>query len=542
MPGISKKNKTLCSKCKKYYNKKQFDKHFKACQGIIGKKYINCPYCFNSMEQKNLKKHMGICNIENEAPELFRFLDFMFYLVLKINIFFLKNGFNDIEKKNLIYKKKIEYIENNIENNKKENYLNREKENYSRKDYINNNKVLLNSIIKKMDIKDYELSIPLISFRQLLIDYIFKFTRGTTICHKISKRVFQYIMTKYAKKNDYKLDSEIFNFELFSLRLNCPIYIEKRNFLFSLFDQYVNKKEKNNLYCIYCGKYVLYKFKHLKSCKGFEEKYNNNKNEIIKEILTTFLIDEYQKTDKELYTIENNFINSSAKEFIENIKVFLNKKRYREFRDKQNIIEKNNIFTILKNIEILKSKIKKRKEKKNKFYELIKKTKSKKKKELLQKEMNKIKDGYDEDNDGEVPQKILDEMNTRFQIKKIEKKTFKKILSEDEMKKILNEVDEQIIKEQINEIKENSKKEFITEYIEKDNLEENNLKNVYDEIKENKIDYKKNMEYLLSQKINDKNYELIKFENIYNENENKVKEINFKKEIYSNNIKNKMNI
>jgi hypothetical protein len=50
------------------------------------------------------------------------------------------------------------------------------------------------------------------------------------------------------------------------------------------------------------------------------------------------------------------------------------------------------------------------------------------------------------------------------------------------------------------------------------------------------------MEYLLSQKINGKNYELIKFENTYNENENKVKEINFKKEIYLNNIKNKINI
>ena len=509
MPGVSKKYKTKCDKCNEYFSNRQFNKHYLSCKGLKKKEkeYVNCPYCYNYMEKKNLNRHIKKCNVEREAPELFSFLDFLFTLVMKINVSILKNGYDDISKRNLIYNKRVEYIKENIENGELENKLLLEEEKKNKNTYLHDNKILLNSIIKNKKVEEYELDLPQISFRQLLIDYIYKYTRGTTMCHKISKRVFEYIIDKYGKKNDYKLDKEINNIEIFSLRINNEYFIEKRNYLFQILDKYIMKRDE--LRCLYCGKYVLYKFKHLLTCEGFKEKYDDNKNIMIKEVLTTFLIKEYQNSDKELYTIEKEFDNKDSKDFIKNIKVFLNKKRYRDFRYDQKIKKennKNNIFSILNRIEELKTEIKQR------------------------------KNGYDEDKDINVPKKVLDEIDNKFKLKKIHRVFFKKINKKNYYEDIINEINEINIEEN-----KQKKDKFIIEYI--DDKENEILNNKPCKIEENNkvINYEENMKYLYNQKINGEEHNLIKMDTIFNKNEKNLEEIKFKENIYLNIIKNKYN-
>ena len=143
MPGVSKKYKTKCDKCNEYFANRQFNKHYLSCKGLKKKEkeYVNCPYCYNYMEKKNLNRHIKKCNVEREAPELFSFLDFLFTLVMKINVSILKNGYDDISKRNLIYNKRVEYIKENIENGELENKLLLEEEKKNKNTYLHDNKI-----------------------------------------------------------------------------------------------------------------------------------------------------------------------------------------------------------------------------------------------------------------------------------------------------------------------------------------------------------------------------------------------------------------
>ena len=143
MVGISKKKKTQCDKCNGYFSNKQFKKHYDACNGKNKKKkeYTNCPYCWKEIIIKNLKVHMSKCKVEHEAPELFIFLDFLFFLVIKINAFLIKNGFDNIFKKNIIYNKKLEYINKEINEDEKEMKINEEESNYTKSNYLKDNKI-----------------------------------------------------------------------------------------------------------------------------------------------------------------------------------------------------------------------------------------------------------------------------------------------------------------------------------------------------------------------------------------------------------------
>ena len=525
MVGISKKKKTQCDKCKQYFSNKQFKKHFDACDGKSKKKkeYTNCPYCWKEITTKNLKIHKSKCKVEHEAPELFIFLDYLFFLVIKINTWLIKNGLDNIFKKKIIHNKKLEYINKEInDENEKEMKINEEEENYMKSNYLKENKILLNSIIKNMNVDECENYIPLISFRQLIIDFTNNFNEGIKFRRKISFRVFTHIFKKY-KKNDYKLNNEIENKIVFEIRKGSVFYEEKRNFLFGILKQYIIKRDK--LCCRYCGKYVINKFQHLKACKGFKEKYETEKNETIKDVINTYLINDYQKSNKEITTIENEFENVKPNEFIQNIKVFLNKKKYRDFREKQKEqreYNNNNIFSILKNIENLKNKIKNRK-------------------------INK----YDFDENSEVPKEILDEINQRFEIKKRKRIVFKKIINKNELKDLSEEIDKQIKQEEINKKEEEKKKKFIINYMKDCDTKKKILNEMNDVIcyntddeksekkeeNNNEINYEENIKLLFSQKINEDKYNLINVgDDYFNTKEREAERRKLKEKIYINKL------
>ena len=536
MPG-SKNVK--CPKCLRSFSKRQLGNHVKICDGISipkDERYDSkCPFCQEFMLKRNLEKHKIICKTKHIIinEKFLVFLNFIFTLVLKANNTIKRKSYvgNKNEKKSFIYNNKIKQILCNEIGDEKDNKIKEEEINFFKdKNYISNNKIFYNVMMKKICKNDNEYEkqgqMPLISFRQIITD--FKNNLPLSILKEYRIDLYYMILNMYAAR-DYKMDYEIENLEeVKKLRNSCKLYNEKKEFILDLFNKFFRYKD-DEFYCDYCRKYVLYKFNHLILCNEYKNAFKENKIGAINYVLNYILINELKKSGKEYEEVVNYFENSNVDEFLKEIKIYLNKKNYLEFKEKKMFLKKKrenyDIFNILREIEKIKD-------------EKIKYLKKKKKipKELEEKE-KKVHEFEIIDNKGN----LLCKRKYLRKKMKIPKKKKNKLFID-----INKSVENSLIKDYLEEIKNKNKIKFKVDKIENETyFETNNILNDSNDEIENKIEsinYINNYKILYNQEINGEKNEIIKFENdIFNIKEKENERRNFKQYMYLLNLRNKIN-
>lgn len=469
---MPKSTNVKCDKCQRSFKSMKYLNQHICNENKKEKKnekiYINCFYCSNIYDIKNINRHEESCKkIFYLEPFIF-FIKFMFNLISRANKSFLKQSIvsDDEEKKNIIYKYKMNNIINNINIEYKEKndkfkqdkinkLLDKEKKYKTNKNYIEENKIILNKSInneietynkeginemkkKYKKIKDDKIIeyisninncfIPLISIRQIFEDY---FNRNKKY-NDISKLIIDYLNKKYTKKDFLtdkeikKIDIELYN-KIKKTRLNCEIYYNKYVFLYNIIEK--NFKHRNYYKCEFCNIYVLNKLIHFRNCKELPN-YYKNKKQIIEYIINNYYIDKLCNTN---FTIEyyiNYYKNKKLDEFLKNINMHIIKNyKYDEYQLLKNFKNNNkyNIFKILREIE------------KNKEIEEKKKTI-----ELNEEEEEEINE-KEEINDEEEEINEEEEFNENEELdndEKIEEIEQKELSEENSIEEIINKIEE----------------------------------------------------------------------------------------------------
>ena len=514
---VRKTNKVKCNKCNTTFKSEKYYKMHK-CKS----KYIKCGIC-NFLISNNFDRHYESCKKKNYYNQFIPFFSFLIILIRRINNTFKKISISshDEEKKNLIFTYKInkykEELNESQENKQKliNEKIEKEEIEKNKDNYIQENKILLNLAIKskyidyiKEDIKDlkeiqnkYEINdysilcypkiintitninnefIPLISIRQILIDYMETYHN---LDNEDAQLFFEFI-TKLVGEDD-----EYTNYELSEIslklylqaeknRLNSIDYQDKIETLYYIIDN------KDDYLCNFCQeRYCLNKFNHLKNCDTFKQQFELNKTNVIVYVIQYYLYNAYLKQKYSIESFINYYKDKDSDYFLKNIRNSLyNGLIPREYKLSKEMKKKRiTIFNILNDIEKEKEKLNLND---NQINFIIEKHEEQNKIILNNKNENKFKSELYEDIQKIFNEKIENEEN-KDEI--LCEKSFDEEDIDEGVEEIIKKINNQIKKENKKQQKEEfrkQKKRNTEEYL-KDifNLDENNKKINKPEIK-----------------------------------------------------------
>ena len=325
-------------------NKKGLANHKRKCNGETmpkSKLYI-CSICKRMFKKNRIKAHEMSCDKYVFFNKYGSFLNFVFRLVLSYNKQNFKNKFARYvnEKKYIILNIKKKNCTNNDE------LMKLEKE-FKGKDFIKNNRKILDDYYKeqkakieeeaesyKLNKKDskYNMAFNLIqtihmrenidiSFRQIALNfYVNKMKEKKQI---INKKILQTINDRYYNKDFFtQQEIEIIDNDLLvktcDLQYTCNEYNIKYNYFYDLLNEYF-EGNTNKYLCVFCNKFVYYKWQHYRKCKSLQEEYNNSVYATFKKFIdNNFDKDTLNKIVPN--NIYKNYINKDFYYFINNIK------------------------------------------------------------------------------------------------------------------------------------------------------------------------------------------------------------------------------
>ena len=333
-----------------------------------------CEFCETNYEGKNFKRHQERCYKKMFFEVYGVFLNFLFKIIQNYNESIYLNEYikNEYNIKVLVYNKKIhgrtdeeieeikkEFEKNNFlknnwdlykevmddlkneEKNKIENIYNDLKKN-------NNNNEIDENKLKKMERVKNVINIkhlPYISFREVVMQFYKNYyMENNLIKEKLDK--------KYGEKDFFKL-SEIAEISLDwavkykHIRQISHEYNSKYNYYIEKLKKFAENRSKNE--CAYCGKYILYKYKHFLNCNKMKELYEKPNKELFISKFINYYYEEKKEKIKKFQDLCNEFKNENFEYFVKNIKdaiddydEFLERKKNKDSRTYFKFKVKNN--------------------------------------------------------------------------------------------------------------------------------------------------------------------------------------------------------